>query len=83
MNIGRKTVAITATARLGKGMVVDIERESMLGGEIHSKGVFILSAYLADKYAAERPLSLAASLVFEQSYGGVDGDSASCAELCV
>ncbi len=74
---------ITATARLGKGKVDDIERESKLGGEIHSKGVLILSAYLADKYAAERPLSLAASLVFEQSYGGVDGDSASCAELCV
>jgi predicted ATP-dependent protease len=74
---------ITATARLGRGKVIDIERESKLGGEIHSKGVLILSAYLADKYAAERPLSLTASLVFEQSYGGVDGDSASCAELCV
>ena len=73
---------ITATARLGSGKVVDIERESKLGGEVHSKGVLILSAYLADKYAGERPLSLAASLVFEQSYGGVDGDSASCAELC-
>lgn len=74
---------ITATARLGKGRVVDIERESKLGGEIHSKGVLILSAYLADKYASERPLPLSASLVFEQSYGGVDGDSATCAELCV
>ena len=72
---------ITATARLGNGKVVDIERESKLGGEVHSKGVLILSAYLADKYAGERPLSLAASLVFEQSYGGVDGDSASSAEL--
>jgi len=74
---------ITATARLGSGKVVDIEREVKLGGEIHSKGVFILSAYLADRYARERPLPLAASLAFEQSYGGVDGDSASCAELCV
>jgi len=74
---------ITATARLGSGKVIDIEREVKLGGEIHSKGVLILSAYLANRYARERPLPLAASLVFEQSYGGVDGDSASCAELCV
>ena len=74
---------ITATARLGAGKVIDIERESKLGGEIHSKGVLILSAYLADRYARECPLPLAASLVFEQSYGCVDGDSATCAELCV
>ncbi|MEP5765686.1 MAG: ATP-binding protein [Halieaceae bacterium] len=73
---------ITATARLGSGEVIDIEREVKLGGEIHSKGVMILSAYLAQQYARERPLPLSASLVFEQSYGGVDGDSASCAELC-
>lgn len=74
---------ITATARLGAGKVIDIEREAKLGGDIHSKGVMIISAYLADKYAREQPLPLAASLVFEQSYGGVDGDSASCAEVCV
>jgi predicted ATP-dependent protease len=74
---------ITATARLGSGKVVDIERESKLGGEIHSKGVMILSAYLANRYARNDPLPIAATLVFEQSYGGVDGDSASCAELCV
>jgi predicted ATP-dependent protease len=73
---------ITATARLGGGRVIDIEREVKLGGEIHSKGVLILSSYLAQQYARERPLPLSASLVFEQSYGGVDGDSASCAELC-
>jgi lon-related putative ATP-dependent protease len=73
---------ITATARLGTGKVVDIERESKLGGEIHSKGVMILSAYLANRYARNNPLPVAATLVFEQSYGGVDGDSASCAELC-
>jgi predicted ATP-dependent protease len=73
---------ITATARLGSRGVIDIEREVKLGGEIHSKGVLILSAYLAHQYARERPLPLSASLVFEQSYGGVDGDSASCAELC-
>ncbi len=73
---------ITATARLGKGQVIDIEREVKLGGGIHSKGVLILSSYLAREYAREQPLPLAASLVFEQSYGGVDGDSASCVELC-
>lgn len=74
---------ITATARLGRSGVVDIEREARLGGEIHSKGVMILSSYLAHHYAANQPLPLAASLAFEQSYGMVDGDSASAAELCV
>lgn len=73
---------ITARVALGSGKVVDIEREVELGGPIHSKGVFILSSYLAATYAADQPLSLSASLVFEQSYGGVEGDSASCAELC-
>lgn len=73
---------ITATARLGKGEVVDIEREVKLGGAIHSKGVLILSSLLAARYAKEYPLSLTASLVFEQSYGMVDGDSASVAEFC-
>jgi lon-related putative ATP-dependent protease len=72
---------ITARVRLGKGEVVDIEREVELGGPLHSKGVLILSGYLGARYAEERPLSLSASLVFEQSYGGVDGDSASSAEL--
>ncbi|MCW8127269.1 Lon protease family protein [Microbulbifer halophilus] len=74
---------ITATARLGSGKMVDIERETELGGALHSKGVLILSAFVANRYAPERPLSLSASLVFEQSYGAVDGDSASLAELCV
>ena len=73
---------ITARARLGEGELVDIEREVELGGPIHSKGVLILSGYLAGRYAPDRPLSLFASLVFEQSYGGVEGDSASLAELC-
>jgi len=73
---------ITARVRLGGGKVLDIERESELGGPIHSKGVLILSGFLAARYAASRPLALAASLVFEQSYGGVEGGSASCAELC-
>jgi lon-related putative ATP-dependent protease len=72
---------ITARTRLGKGGVVDIEREAKLGGPIHSKGVLILSGFLAGRYALDYPLSLAASLVFEQSYGGIEGDSASSAEL--
>ncbi len=73
---------ITARVRLGSGEVVDIEREVELGGPIHSKGVMILAGFLGGRYAANRPLSLRASLVFEQSYGGVEGDSASLAELC-
>jgi lon-related putative ATP-dependent protease len=73
---------ITATARLGRGNVVDIEREVDLGGSIHSKGVLIITSFLAARYAKDHPLSLHASLVFEQSYGMVDGDSASVAELC-
>jgi lon-related putative ATP-dependent protease len=77
-----KPSRITATARLGKGEVVDIEREVELGGAIHSKGVLILSAFLGSRYARNHPLCLTASLVFEQSYGLVDGDSASLAELC-
>ena len=72
---------ITARVRLGSGSVVDIEKEVALGGPIHSKGVLILSGFLGQRFASERPLSLAASLVFEQSYSGVEGDSASCAEL--
>jgi lon-related putative ATP-dependent protease len=72
---------ITARVRLGRGEVVDIEREVTLGGPIHSKGVLILSAYLGARYVTDRPLSLSASLVFEQSYSGVEGDSASSAEL--
>ena len=73
---------ITARVRLGTGKVIDIEREVKLGGPIHSKGVLILSGFLGARYAPDRPLSLAASLVFEQSYGGIEGDSASLAELC-
>lgn len=73
---------ITATVHIGEGHVVDIEREVELGGPIHSKGVLILSSFIAARYAQDHPLSLSASLVFEQSYGGVDGDSASLAELC-
>ncbi|MEW8462560.1 MAG: ATP-binding protein, partial [Candidatus Thiodiazotropha endolucinida] len=72
---------ITARARLGKGQVVDIEREVELGGPIHSKGVYILSGFIAGRYVPDYPLTLSASLVFAQSYGGVEGDSASSAEL--
>ncbi|MGB5814805.1 MAG: S16 family serine protease, partial [Thermoanaerobaculia bacterium] len=77
---GRPT-RITARVRLGKGEVLDIEREVELSGPIHSKGVLILSGFLGARYAPDVPLSLSASLVFEQSYGGVDGDSASSTEL--
>lgn len=72
---------ITVSISLGREGVVDIEREAKLGGPIHTKGVLILSGYLASKYAQDKPLSLAAHLVFEQSYGGVEGDSASSTEL--
>lgn len=72
---------ITARYRLGSGDVVDIEREVNLGGPIHSKGVLILAGLLGGRYASDGPLSLKASLVFEQSYGGVEGDSASSAEF--
>jgi lon-related putative ATP-dependent protease len=77
---GRPT-RITARVHVGKGDVVDIEREVALGGPIHSKGVLILSNFLAAHYLPDQPLSLHASLGFEQSYGGVDGDSASSTEL--
>jgi len=76
-----KPSRITATARLGPGKVLDIEREVDLGGKIHSKAVMIISALLASRYARDQPLPLSASLVFEQSYGGIEGDSASVAEL--
>ncbi len=76
-----KPSRITARVRMGAGKVVDIEREVDLGGALHSKGVLILSGFLAARYATDVPVSMAASLVFEQSYGGVDGDSASSTEL--
>lgn len=76
-----KPSKITARSYLGKDGLINIEREAKLSGRIHDKGVLILSGYLGGKYAKEKPLSLTASICFEQSYGGVDGDSASCAEL--
>ena len=85
LSLGEATFAhpvrITATVRMGDGEVIDIEREVDLGGPIHSKGVLILSSFLAARFGWGTPLSLRASLVFEQSYGGVEGDSASLAEL--
>ncbi|MBW8269285.1 Lon protease family protein [Caldovatus aquaticus] len=77
---GRPT-RITARVRPGSGRIVDIEREVALGGPLHAKGVLILTGFLSGRYALDAPMSLYASLVFEQSYGGVEGDSASCAEL--
>jgi predicted ATP-dependent protease len=76
-----KPSRITASVGPGNGGVIDIEREVKLGGPLHSKGVLILSGYLTRTYAQDTPLSLAARLVFEQSYEGVEGDSASAAEL--
>jgi lon-related putative ATP-dependent protease len=83
--IGRRAFGrpsrISARVRLGRGEVTDIEREVELGGPVHSKGVLILAGFLGGRYCRERPLTLAATLVFEQSYSGVEGDSASSAEL--
>lgn len=72
---------ITATVGLGREGLIDIERESKLSGKIHTKGVMILSGYLVSKFAQKYPLTLSARIVFEQSYGEVDGDSASSGEL--
>lgn len=72
---------ITARVQLGKGEIINIEREVDMSGPIHSKGVLILKGFLGERYAVDRPLSLSASLVFEQSYSNIDGDSASSAEL--
>ncbi len=76
-----RPVRITATAALGGGDVINIDRETELSGPVHDKGFLILSGFLRHRYGAERPLSLRASLVFEQSYDEVEGDSASSAEL--
>ncbi len=76
-----KPIRITATATPGKEGVVDIEREAKMSGNIHTKGILIMESYLKNKYALDKPLALSASVTFEQSYGMVDGDSASAAEL--
>ena len=72
---------VTARTRIGKGDIINIERKVELSGPIHAKGIMILSAYLGSTYASDLPLSLSASLVFEQSYGVIEGDSASSTEL--
>jgi ATP-dependent Lon protease len=72
---------ITASVGMGRAGIIDIEREAELSGSIHTKGVLILAGFLRSRFAQDKPLALSASLVFEQSYGGVEGDSASCAEL--
>jgi predicted ATP-dependent protease len=76
-----KPVRITATAALGKAGLINIEREANLSGRFHDKGVHIIAGYLRSRFAQDKPLSLAASICFEQSYSGVDGDSASSTEV--
>src|SRR5438067_7350246 len=76
-----KPVRITATAALGKAGLINIEREANLSGRFHDKGMHIIAGYLRSKFAQDKPLSLAASICFEQSYSGVDGDSASSTEI--
>ena len=76
-----KPAKITANTYTGKSGVINVEREVSLSGSTHSKGVFILTAYLGEKFAQDMPLSLTASICFEQLYNGVDGDSASSTEL--
>jgi lon-related putative ATP-dependent protease len=76
-----KPARITASVGVGREGLIDIERESKLGGRLHSKGVMILNGYITEKYARDVPLSLSARLVFEQSYEEIEGDSASSAEL--
>lgn len=76
-----KPTRITARTGMGRGGVINVEREADLSGPTHNKGVLILGGYLRGKYAVKRPMSLTASLAFEQSYGGVDGDSASSTEV--
>jgi predicted ATP-dependent protease len=76
-----KPTRITASTAVGRAGVINIERESDMSGRTHNKGVLILGGYLRGKYAQDKPFSLSASLAFEQSYGGVDGDSASSTEV--
>ncbi len=76
-----KPVRITATAALGKAGLINIEREANLSGRFHDKGIHIIAGYLRSQFAQDKPLSLAASICFEQSYSGVDGDSASSTEI--
>ena len=72
---------ITATTAMGRAGIIDIDREAEMSGSIHTKGVLILAGFLRSRFAQKKPLALTASLTFEQNYGGIDGDSASSAEL--
>jgi predicted ATP-dependent protease len=76
-----KPSRITAKTFMGRGGIINIERESKLSGKSHDKGVLILGGYLGSKYAQQNPLSVSSTVCFEQSYDGVDGDSASSTEL--
>jgi lon-related putative ATP-dependent protease len=76
-----KPSRITASTSMGRAGIINIEREADMSGNTHNKGVFILSGYLRKKYAQDKPLTMSASIAFEQSYGGVDGDSASSTEI--
>ena len=76
-----KPVRITASTALGKTGLINIEREADMSGRLHDKGMQIIAGYLRSQFAQDKPLSLAASICFEQSYSGVDGDSASCSEI--
>src|SRR5262249_16413431 len=76
-----KPVRITPSAAMGKTGLINIERESNLSGSFHDKGMHIIAGYLRSKFAQNKPLSLSASICFEQSYGGIDGDSASSTEI--
>jgi len=76
-----KPSRITASTSMGRAGIINIEREADLSGSTHNKGILILSGYLRKKYAQEKPLTMSASIAFEQSYGGVDGDSASSTEI--
>jgi Lon-like ATP-dependent protease len=76
-----KPSRITCTTSMGKEGIINIERDAKMSGPTHNKGMLILSGYLRKNFAQEKPLTLAASIAFEQSYGGVDGDSASTTEL--
>ena len=76
-----KPSRITASTSMGRAGIINIEREADMSGSTHNKGVFILSGYLRKKYAQDKPLTVSASIAFEQSYGGIDGDSASSTEV--
>src|SRR4030066_1946964 len=77
-----KPSRITVKTSLGKAGIINIEREVEMSGPIHNKGVYILAGLLRDRYAQDKPITMSASICFEQSYSGVGGDSASSPELC-